>query len=138
MEGESKGPGTGDDVCRMASINQFGAEEDHEQTAVLKDADANETPALIQQSSTATPRTASAFGRFFGTRERLWSAGVSSLVASIPALLIGYTIAFPSSALPVLMGGWAEGRLPGREYQFNTRLSDFFGVSLKCTHCPMY
>ena len=135
MEGE----GTGDDVCRMASINQFGAEEDHGQMAVFEDADANETPELIQHSSTATPRTASALGRFFGTRrERLWSTGVSSLVASIPALLIGYTIAFPSSALPVLMGGWAEGRLPGREYQFNTRLSDLFGVSVKCTHCPMH
>jgi hypothetical protein len=61
--------------------------------------------------------------------ERFWPTAASTLVASIPALLIGYTVAFPSSALLVLMDGWREGCLPGKDYQFSTELSDMFGVS---------
>lgn len=62
-------------------------------------------------------------------RERIWSTCLSTLVASIPALLIGYTIAFPSSALLVLMDGWREGHLPSKDYQFDTELADVFSVS---------
>lgn len=65
-----------------------------------------------------------------GTRERFWSTCISTLVASIPALLIGYTIVFPSSALLVLLGSWdGDGSLPSQSYQFSTVLLDVFGVS---------
>ena len=59
---------------------------------------------------------------------RVWSTCLSTIVACIPALLVGYTIAFPSSAVLVLMDGWKEGRLPGKDYQFSTELSSVFGV----------
>ena len=62
-------------------------------------------------------------------RERIWSTCVSTLVASVPALLIGYTVVFPSSALLVLMGDWREGHLPSKAYLFSTELADVFGVS---------
>ena len=61
-------------------------------------------------------------------RERVWSTCVSTLVASIPALLIGYTVAFPSSALLLLMGDWRERHLPSKAYEFSTELADVFGV----------
>lgn len=60
-------------------------------------------------------------------RERVWSACVSTLVASLPASLIGFTIVYPSSALLVLMD---DGKLPSSAFQFSTELSDAFGVSL--------
>ena len=62
-------------------------------------------------------------------RERIWSTCLSTLVASIPALLLGYTMVFPSSALLVLLDGWSEGNLPSKDYQFSTELADVFGVS---------
>ena len=66
-----------------------------------------------------------------GTRERFWPACISTLVASILSLLMGFTIAFPSAALPVLLGSWREAQeyLPNKHYLFSTELADTFGVS---------
>ena len=68
-----------------------------------------------------------ALERVLRTRQRLWSTAVSAFVASIPALLVGYTIGFPSSALLDLTGD--EGDLP-KDYQFTTLLSDLFAVRI--------
>lgn len=59
--------------------------------------------------------------------ERLWPTCLSALVASIPALMIGYTFAFPSSALLDLTEDCAG--LP-EDYRFSLALADFFAVSL--------
>ena len=56
------------------------------------------------------------------TRERLWSTTVSALIAVIPALLVGFTLGYPSPAL-LDLGDLSE------DYRFNTLLSDLFGVS---------
>jgi len=66
-----------------------------------------------------------ALERVLRTRQRLWSTAVSAFIASIPALLAGYTIGFPSSALLDLTGD--EGDLP-KDFQFTTLLSDLFAV----------
>ena len=66
-----------------------------------------------------------ALERVLRTRQRLWSTAVSAFIASIPALLVGYTIGFPSSALLDLSGD--TGDLP-KDYQFTTLLSDLFAV----------
>ena len=65
------------------------------------------------------------------TEERLWSTSVSALIASIPALMIGYTFAFPSSALLDLTEDNAG--LP-EDYQFSLSLSDIFAVSRIITY----
>ena len=65
--------------------------------------------------------------RFIVTRERRWSVAVSSFIASLLALLIGFTIGFPSSALLDLRGEVTE--LP-QEYRFQkTRVQSSFAVS---------
>ena len=69
--------------------------------------------------------SAAAVEKAAGTRERLWPTIVSTLVASISALLLGYTYGFPSSALLDLTGDVEE--LP-ENYQLNTLLSDLFAV----------
>ena len=63
-----------------------------------------------------------AIERIVRTRERLWSTTISAFIASIPALLVGFTIGYPSPALLDL------GDLP-EDFRFNTLLSDLFGVS---------
>ena len=65
--------------------------------------------------------------RFVLTRERRWSVGISSFVASILALLIGFTIGFPSNAILDLTGEATE--LPS-EYLLPTSLLSVFAVSL--------
>ena len=65
--------------------------------------------------------------RFIMTRERRWSVAISSFITSILALLIGFTIGFPSSALLDLQGEATE--LP-QEYRFQkTRVQSSFAVS---------
>ena len=64
-------------------------------------------------------------GSVLRTHQRLRSTILAAAIASIPALLGGYTIAFPSSALLDLTGGM-EG-LP-KDYLFNTALSELFAV----------
>ena len=46
--------------------------------------------------------------RFVLTRERRWSVGISSFIAAILALLIGFTIGFPSNAILDLTGEATE------------------------------
>ena len=59
-------------------------------------------------------------------RERLWSTAIAAFVASIPALLVGYTLGFPSSALLDLTGnGTAD--IPS-SYVFSSTLGDIFAV----------
>lgn len=101
----------------MASINSAGA--------LAEDKCIRNETVDIQQ------REPSKLRRFWITRsrERLWTTCIASLVASTPVMLMGFTLAFPSSALPELMGGWEEGSLPGKDYEFSTRLSDAFSVS---------
>ena len=56
------------------------------------------------------------------TRERLWATAISASVAAIPTLLVGYTLGYPSSAIPQL-----QALPPGR--QFSDLLAALFGVS---------
>ena len=96
----SEGDGTEDNTSLPASMRLLHAE--HESKS---------SPFQPSVSERGTARSSYS--------ERVWSTCVSTLVASIPALLIGYTIAFPSSAVLVLM----------KDYQFSTQLLDVFGVS---------
>lgn len=59
-------------------------------------------------------------------RERLWSTAVASLVAAMPSLMVGYTLAFPSSALLDLMG--EDTDLP-RDFYFDDTIAEAFAVS---------
>ena len=60
-------------------------------------------------------------------RERLWTTTLASLVAAVPALLVGYTLGFASSALLDLTGDAAAG-IP-RDYVFSSAVADVFAVS---------
>ena len=62
---------------------------------------------------------------FAKTGERCWSVALSSLVVSILALLVGFSIAFPSNAVLDLQGD-AIG-LP-QDYLFSTLLLSLFAV----------
>ena len=64
--------------------------------------------------------------RFARTRERKWSVVVSSVIAAIPALLLGITLAFPSNVIPDLTGEATE--LP-QDFFLSTRLLSAFAVS---------
>ena len=64
--------------------------------------------------------------RVLRTRSRLWSTALSAFVVSIPALLVGYTLGFASSALLDLTGDAAD--VP-EAYLFNRLVSDLFAVS---------
>ena len=58
-------------------------------------------------------------------RERLWTTVLFVTIASLPALLVGCTLAFPSIALLDL------SELEEREdFKLSTLLSDVFGVSV--------
>ena len=63
-----------------------------------------------------------------GGRPRLWPTTISSFVAAIPALLVGYTIGFASPALPDLTGE-SSGAIPSN-YVFSSSLADLFAVSV--------
>lgn len=60
-----------------------------------------------------------------GNEERLWSTTLSALVAAVPALMIGFTFAFPSSAIIDLTTETAG--LP-EDYLFSLALADIFAV----------
>ena len=60
-----------------------------------------------------------------GKEERLWSTTLSALVAAIPALMIGYTFAFPSSAILDLTTDKAG--LP-EDYWLSLDLAEIFAV----------
>ena len=61
-------------------------------------------------------------------RERLWTTVLFVTIASLPALLVGCTLAFPSIALLDL------SELEEREhFKLSTLLSDVFGVSVQWT-----
>ena len=64
--------------------------------------------------------------KYSSTEERLWSTSLSAVVASIPALMIGYTFAFPSSAILDLTEDKAD--LP-EDYRFSHSLADIFAVN---------
>lgn len=59
--------------------------------------------------------------------ERLWTTALASLVAAVPALLVGYTLGFSSSALLDLTGDAAAG-IP-KDYVFSSAVADVFAVS---------
>ncbi len=65
-------------------------------------------------------------------RERIWSVFVSAMVVSLPALLVGCTLAFPSGALLDL-----TDLEPRKNFKFDSVLSDIFGVSSNMNHSPM-
>ena len=59
-----------------------------------------------------------------GQKERVWMTALFVTISSLPALLVGCTLGFPSIALLDLR------ELETRDdYKFNTILSDVFGVS---------
>ena len=63
--------------------------------------------------------------RFVITRERRWSVGLCTLVSTLLAFLMGYTIAFPSSAILDLTGEAKE--LPP-DFLLSTLLLSIFAV----------
>ena len=60
-------------------------------------------------------------------RERRWSVSVSSVIAAIPALLLGITLGYPSNAILDLTGEATE--LP-REYLLSSLMRSVFVVSI--------
>jgi len=62
--------------------------------------------------------------RLVRTRERLWATTIFVTVSAVPALLVGYTLGFSSSALLEL----TDKNLP-LDRQFSDLLSSLFGVS---------
>ncbi len=62
--------------------------------------------------------------RLLLTRERVWSSAVSSLIAAIPALLVGITIGFPSPVLSELTSDSID-----QKYKFDYIMQDLFAVS---------
>ena len=62
--------------------------------------------------------------RLVRTRERVWATAISSTVAAIPALLVGYTLGYPSSTLMELTA------LPS-DFRFSDLLASLFGVSVE-------
>ena len=58
-------------------------------------------------------------------RERKWSVGISSIIAAIPALLVGITLGFPSNVILDLTGEATE--LP-QDFFISTRLLSAFVV----------
>ena len=70
--------------------------------------------------------------RFAVTRERKWSVGIASLVAAIPGLLMGLTLAYPSNAILDLTGEAHELR---EEFLFDsTLIISLFVVSILYFH----
>ena len=66
---------------------------------------------------------ASSRRRLLCGEERVWAPLLSVIVASLPALLFGCTLGFPSPVLLNLM------ELDREEFRFDTLLSDLFSVS---------
>ena len=64
-----------------------------------------------------------AIERLVRTRERIWTTTISTLIASIPMLLLGFTFGFPSASVLQLR------ELPGSR-RFDTLQIDFFVVSV--------
>jgi MFS family permease len=62
---------------------------------------------------------------FIKNPERKWSAGISSLVAALPALLLGLTLGYPSNAILDLTGEATE--LP-EEFFFSSALLSLFAA----------
>ena len=67
--------------------------------------------------------------RYSCGEERIWATVLSVMIASLPALLFGCTLGFPSPVLLDLM------ELDQQEYRFDTLLSDLFSVSTICILC---
>ena len=108
------------------SEKEADASSEDEKKPLLAEGDEKPPSASPRYGARRRSSTAKlALERVLRTRQRLWSTAVSAFVVSIPALLVGYTIGFPSSALLDLTGD--EGDLP-KDYQFTTLLSDLFAV----------
>ena len=69
-------------------------------------------------------KSSTALKRLVRTRERVWATAISSTVAAIPALLVGYTLGYPSSTLMELTA------LPS-DFRFSDLLASLFGVSVE-------
>ena len=66
--------------------------------------------------------------RFVVTRERKWSISAASLIAALPALLLGLTLAYPSNAILDLTGEATE--LPSEFFFSSLLLLSVFAVSI--------
>ncbi len=106
----------------------FAASVNHEETAPLLTEPLRKTgrgdgptPSLGRRKSSTAKL---AIERMFRTRERVWSSAVSSLIAAIPALLVGFTIGFPSPVLTELTADSVD-----QKYKFDYLMSDLFAVS---------
>lgn len=76
----------------------------------------NEIPSAIHKSGSVQIAR--------GMRERIWAVFVSAAISSLPALLVGCTLAFPSGALLDL-----TDLEPRNNFKLDSVLSDVFGVS---------
>lgn len=64
-------------------------------TALVEEVDQD----AVMRDRSLSERVRTAVERFTVTRERRWSVSIASLVAAIPGLLMGITLAYPSNAL---------------------------------------
>ena len=103
------------------SINCSSVTASSDTATSLTCAGEDDTPPLVRVKRRA--RGTSAL-----SRERLWSTFLSACVASIPGMLVGYTLGFASSALLDLTGDGAAD-VP-ETYLFTRLISDLFQVSL--------
>ena len=115
-----------------ASISEFDGETEEIELVAVEGTIEETTESLepSEEQALQRPRFGLAqllVGGFLQTKERQWSVAVSSLVAALLALLIGFTMGFPSSAVLDLMGAAPE--LPP-SYLLPPYLLSLFAVSL--------
>ena len=113
-------------ATRSESLDQLVAEESsqehscnrHEATNGVNICEHGEFSWSGQELGDASSRR-----RLLCGEERVWAPLLSVMVASLPALLFGCTLGFPS---PVLLN---LTELDREEFRFDTLLSDLFSVS---------
>ena len=105
----------------FSTSNVPSTSKELEKKALLSVPDGSHMPPAPKQGQSTQVQPKLGRGR---SRERLWTTVLFVNIASLPALLVGCTLAFPSIALLDL------SELEERpDFRLSTLLSDVFGVS---------
>ena len=114
--------------CAMSSQSvRRPGDQDEKQPLLDGSSEPDDTPP-VERASNVRRKSSTAkqvIERMVRTRERLWAVTVSSTIAAIPALLVGFTIGYPSPVLLDLQGDSVQ-----ENQRFNALMADLFGVSL--------
>lgn len=113
------------ELVTILDDEQSDEELAHHSTADTNDVIVDDLGEGCEQRYTFEFRSTRVRHLFCCGNERIWAAVLSVVVASVPALLFGCTLGFPSPVLLELM------EPDKQEFRFDTLLSDLFSVSLK-------